>query len=125
MFGFSFGELIIVLVVALIFIKPKDLPEIAHFCGKIYYRAKSYFLQLKNHFTEVKKDLGIEEIKQELERGMAEEKAKIDELKEEVTVIVDLYGNEHVVPNVKEVRPDLDKEGIQSEVKKYNQINRK
>ncbi len=123
MLGFSFAELIVVLIVALILIKPKDLPEIANFCGKIYCRAKNYFQELKVHFNQAQKDLGIDSIRQELERGFAEEKAKFLELKDDTTVIVDIYGNEHKVPNINQIRPDLNKEDLKSEVEKYNQIN--
>ena len=75
MFGFSLAELLVVFVVALIFIKPEDLPEIAHFFGKIFYRAKKYFNDLKRQFKEIEKDISFDELKQELNRGIAEEKA--------------------------------------------------
>jgi Sec-independent protein translocase protein TatA len=123
MLGFSFSELIVVLIVALILIKPKDLPEIAHFCGKIYYRAKNYFHDLKAHFNQAQKDLGIDNIRQELERGFAEEKAKFSELKNDMTVIIDIYGKEHKVPAINQIRPDLNEEDLQSEIEKFNQIN--
>ena len=125
MLGFSFGELIMVLIVALVLIKPKDLPEIAHFCGKMYYRAKNYFQDLKTHFNQAQKDLGIDDIKQELERGFAEEKARLSELKNDTTVIIDIYGNEHMVPSINQIRPDLNEEDLKSEIEKLNQINTK
>jgi Sec-independent protein translocase protein TatA len=104
----------------LIFIKPKDLPEIAHFLGKVFYRGKRFFGELKKQFREVEQDLGLEEIKQEINRGMAEEKAKLED---EMTVIVDMYGNEHHVGNVHTIRSDLTKEQLEEEVKKLNQEN--
>ena len=125
MLGFSFSELIMILVVALILIRPKDLPEIAHFCGKIYCRARNYFQDLKTHFNQTKKDLGIDSLKQELERGFAEEKTRISEIKNDMTVIVDIYGNEHKVPGIKQVRPDLNEEDLKSEIEKCNQNNAK
>ena len=67
-------------------------------------------------------DLGIEELKHELNRGIAEEKAKLEE---EMTVIVDMYGNEHYVPNVKKVRSDLSEEEVELEIKKHNEENSK
>ena len=42
-----------------------------------------------------------------------------------MTIIVDMHGNEHRVPNVKNVRTDLTPEEIQSEVEKFNQENKK
>ena len=122
MFGFSFAELILVLLAALIFIKPQDLPEIAHFIGKIFYRGKRLFSDVKKYLKDAEKELGIDELKHELNRGIAEEKSKIED---EMTIIVDMHGNEHRVPNVKNVRPDLTPEEIQLEVEKFNQENKK
>ncbi len=121
MFGFSLAELLIVCLVTLIFIKPQDLPEIAHFVGKIFFRGKRMFDDLKKQFKEVEKDIGFEEIKHELHRGIAEEKAKLTEY--ETTVIVDINGNEHVVQNIHEIRSDLTKEEMAEEVKKLNEEN--
>lgn len=120
MFGFSFAELIVVFLVALLFIKPQDLPEIAHFLGRVFYRAKKFFNEIKNQFKEVEKEFGIDELKQELNRGIAEEKSKSED---ETTVIVDIYGNEHHIPNVKDIRSDLSKEELDKEIKKANLDN--
>jgi sec-independent protein translocase protein TatB len=121
MFGFSLAELLMVALVALLLIKPQDLPEIAHFLGKIFFRSKKYFNELKQQFEEVKKDLDFQEIKNEINRGIAEEKSKLEELDE--TIIVDIYGNEHRVPNVENFRTDLSKEEIEEEIKKLNEEN--
>ena len=120
MFGFSIAELIVVLIAALIFIKPQDLPEIAHFFGKIFYRGKRLFSDLKKSFKEMEKEFGLEDLRHEVNRGMSEAKAKMED---DVTVIVDIYGNEHQVPNVKELRPDVAAEELEDEIKKLNQEN--
>jgi len=122
MFGFSFAELIVVFIVILIFVKPQDLPEIAHFFGKIYYRGKSLFNELKRSLKEMEKELGVDELKHELNRGIAEEKAKIEE---DFTIIVDMDGNEHRVPNIHHIRPDLTEEERKAEVEKLNLENSK
>ncbi len=121
MFGFSLAELLLVCIIALIFIRPKDLPEIAHFLGKVFYRGKKFFSEIKKQFKEVEQDLGLNEIKQEINRGMAEEKAKSED--HESTVIVDMYGNEHRVSNVHQIRSDLTQEQVTEEVKKLNEEN--
>ncbi len=121
MFGFSFAELIVVFLVALLFIKPQDLPEIAHFLGRIFYRAKKFFNEIKKQFKEVEKEFGIDELKHELNRGIAEEKSKLED---ETTVIVDIYGNEHRVPNIKDIRSDLSKEELDKEIEKTNLDNK-
>ena len=122
MLGFSFAELIVVFIVALLFIKPKDLPEIANFCGRAFYRAKRLFSQLKASLKEAEKEFGVSDLKSELQRGIAEEKSRLED---ETTVIVDIYGNEHRVPNLHEIRPDLDAEAIKKEVGKLNEENSK
>jgi Sec-independent protein translocase protein TatA len=120
MFGFSLTELLLTLIVALIFIKPQDLPEIAHFFGKIFYRGKRLFNELKQSLKEMEKELGVDNLRHELNRGIAEEKSKLED---EMTVIVDIYGNEHQVPNVKKLRTDLAEEELVEEVKKLNEKN--
>jgi Sec-independent protein translocase protein TatA len=121
MFGFSLGELILVLIVALIFIKPQDLPEIANFAGKVFYRGKRLFNDLKSHLKAMEKELGVDDLKSEIQRGIAQEKTKLEE---EMTIIVDMYGNEHRVPSVKEIRPDLSEEDAREEIKKLNEENK-
>jgi sec-independent protein translocase protein TatB len=120
MFGFSFAELILVLLVMLIFIKPQDLPEIAHFLGKIFYRGKRLFSDLKKSLKEMESEFGVDELRHEINRGIAEEKAKLEE---ETTVIVDLEGNEHHVPNIDKIRNDLTREQLDEEIKKSNENN--
>ncbi len=121
MFGMSLAELVIVALVALIFIKPKDLPEIAHFIGKAFYRGKRLFEDVKKYLKNAEKDFGFDELRHELNRGIAEEKAKLED---EMTIIVDIYGNEHRVPNVESLRPDLSREELDAEVEKSNQKNK-
>lgn len=70
----------------------------------------------------MEKEFGVDDLRQEMQRGIAEEKAKLEE---DVTVIVDIYGNEHHVSNVKEVRPDMTSEQMKEEVKKLNDENSK
>jgi len=121
MFGFSLAELIIVFLVAIIFIKPQDLPEIAHFLGRLYYKARKLFEELKIQLKTAQKELGLDEIKQEIDRGIAEEKIKSSS-ENKTTKIIDIYGNSHEV-NATSIRGDLTKEELTAEIKKYNDIN--
>jgi Sec-independent protein translocase protein TatA len=121
MFGFSLAELIIVFLVIIIFIKPADLPEVAHFLGKIFYRLKRFYNELKSSVKDLEKEFGVEDLKQEMQRGIAEEKAKLEE---DFTIIVDMEGNEHRVPNVHEIRPDLSREDLEKEIEQENQKNK-
>lgn len=121
MFGFSLAELLVVCIIILIFIRPKDLPEIAHFVGKVFYRGKIFFNDLKKQFKEVEQELGLDEIKHEINRGIAEEKAKLND--DDSTIIVDMYGNEHRVPASHRNALNLDQEEFSQEVKKMNEEN--
>jgi Sec-independent protein translocase protein TatA len=120
MFGFSFTELIMVIIVMIIFIKPQDLPEIFRFLGKAFYRGKHFINNLKKSLREVEKDFGFDDLKAELNQGIAEEKIK---LKNDVTVIVDMYGNEHEVSDIHEIRPDISKEELEKNVEEENEVN--
>jgi Sec-independent protein translocase protein TatA len=123
MFGFSLAELIVVCLVALFFIKPKDLPDIARAIGRIFFRGKKLLNEVKKQFREMESELGIDELKQEMNRGIAEEKMKVEE--KNTTVIVDIYGNEHRVANIDEIRADMSLEERDAEIKKMNEINLK
>ena len=90
--------------------------------GKIFYRGKRLIKDLKQSLKDMESELGLDDLKHEINRGIAEEKSKLEE---EMTVIVDIYGNEHRVPNVKDVRPDLTAEEAAEEIKRLNEENSK
>lgn len=121
MFGFSLAELAIVLLVILFFIKPKDLPEIARYIGKAIYHGKRLYEELKRSLKDLEKEFEIDNLKNEINNAIVEEKIKHEE--EEETIIVDMYGNEHRVGNLSHVRPDLAKEELQDEISKNNSLN--
>lgn len=125
MFGFSLAELFIVLIVVLIFIKPQDLPEIARFVGKAIFHGKRLYQQVKGSLTQLEKEFELESLKNEVNQAIAEEKLKYHDENEEQTIIVDMYGNEHYVANLKNLRNDLSKEDLVNEVEKNNKINQK
>ncbi len=107
---------------ALVFIKPQDLPEIARFVGRTYYKAKTLWQELKKQFKEMEKDLGIEDLKNEMHVAIAQEKAKSED---EVVTIVDMYGNEHRVGDLTKIRSDLTADQLKNEVEKHNLQNSK
>jgi len=122
MFNISFFEIIVFLILALLFIKPKDLPEIARLIGKTIYRIKNFYHNSKNIISNLSKDFGIDDLKQEISQGISKEKSKIED---DVTIIVDMDGNEHKVNNIKELRRDLSEDELKSEILKQNNNNTK
>lgn len=125
MFGFSLAELFLVLLAILIFIKPQDLPEIARFVGKAIYHGKRLYQKLKNSLTDLEKEFELDSLRHEVNQAIASEKLKHEDGEEEdSTIIVDMFGNEHRVNNIKEIRSDLDEEKIKKEVEESNALNK-
>ena len=125
MFGFSLAELFLVLLAILIFIKPQDLPEIARFVGKAIYHGKRLYQKLKNSLTDLEKEFELDSLRHEVNQAIASEKLKHEDVEEEdSTIIVDMFGNEHRVNNIKEIRSDLDEEKIKKEVEESNALNK-
>ena len=125
MFGFSLAELFLVLLAILIFIKPQDLPEIARFVGKAIYHGKKLYQKLKNSLTDLEKEFELDSLRHEVNQAIASEKLKHEDAEEEdSTIIVDMFGNEHRVNNIKEIRSDLDEAKIKKEVEESNAINK-
>ena len=124
MFGFSLAELFLVLLAILIFIKPQDLPEIARFIGKAIYHGKKLYQKLKNSLSDLEKEFELDSLRHEVNQAIASEKLKHEDVDEDTTVIVDMYGNEHRVNNIKEIRSDLDDEKLKQEVEEGNALNK-
>ena len=125
MFGFSLAELFLVLLAILIFIKPQDLPEIARFVGKAIYHGKKLYQKLKNSLTDLEKEFELDSLRHEVNQAIASEKLKHEDAEEEdSTIIVDMFGNEHRVNNIKEIRSDLDEAKIKKEVEENNALNK-
>lgn len=71
MFDFSFSELMVVLVVALIVIGPERLPKVARTLGHLYGRAQRYINGVK---ADISRDMAMEEFRQ-LQQKVQEEAA--------------------------------------------------
>ena len=66
MFGISFSEIILILIISLITFGPKQLPEIARKAGRLFFVAQHFFMKIKqeiyqhsglNEFNQVKQDI--------------------------------------------------------------------
>ena len=125
MFGFSLAELFIVLIVALIFIKPQDLPEIARFIGKAIFHGKRMYFELKKTLKDLEKEFEIDNLKNEVNQAIAEEKIKYEDNENDETIIVDMFGNEHRVNNLNEIRKDLNPKDLKKEILENNMKNTK
>lgn len=61
MFDLSWAELLVILVVALVFIGPKDIPNIAYQIGRIFRRLKYMQFALTNQFEDFMKQAEVRE----------------------------------------------------------------
>ncbi len=88
MFGIGMQELIIILVVALIFIGPKKLPDLAKALGKGVAQFKSAMDDVKGTFDEgIKKE--INQVKDSILEDKNEIKTKADEGEQAARTAVD------------------------------------
>ncbi|MBF0491494.1 MAG: twin-arginine translocase subunit TatB [Deltaproteobacteria bacterium] len=64
MFGMGFGEILVVLLVALIFLGPEKIPETASTLGKWFYELRRSLEDVKNAFEKDFKDKPAEDKKE-------------------------------------------------------------
>jgi len=69
MFDFSMGELMVVMVVALVVIGPERLPKVARTMGHLYGRAQRYVNGVK---SDIARDMAIDEYRQLQQKVQAE-----------------------------------------------------
>ena len=105
---------------AVLLIGPKDFPEIARYLIKTIAKIKHFIVKAKSELDLLGKEIGIEEIKNELSLELANEKTRMEK---ELTTIIDIYGNEHQVYGVEEIRKDRNKEELATEVAELNKKN--
>jgi len=72
MFDFSFSELLLVMVVALVVLGPERLPKVARTLGHLYGRAQRYVNSVK---ADISRDMAIEEFRQMQQKVQAEASA--------------------------------------------------
>ena len=120
MFGISLGEFLIVIVIMLLVIGPKDFPEIAHQIIKIIAKAKHIISKAKAELNIIGEEIGLDKIKNQVAIELANEKAKIEQ---DVITIIDIYGNEHQVQSDNIARKDKGREEIKKEIAQHNLIN--
>ncbi|MBY0576605.1 MAG: Sec-independent protein translocase protein TatB [Gallionellaceae bacterium] len=69
MFDFSFSELVVVMLVALIVIGPERLPKVARTAGHLWGRGQRYVNKMK---SDIAREMELEELKQLQKKMQAE-----------------------------------------------------
>lgn len=96
MLGFSFSELLLIAVVGIVFIGPKDLPIVIRHVAKFMRELRSLVAGFKGHMDDLVKEAGM------------------DDLHREMTTIIDLEGKPQQAFDVKEL------EGLSANVAEKN-----
>ncbi len=94
MFGLSLSEIGIILVVALLVIRPKDIPEIAQFIKKGMKSFRAATREFRTTWNEVKKELDLDDI---------------EEIRKETRVIVNEAGEHFEAYDVSAITPYIKK----------------
>jgi sec-independent protein translocase protein TatB len=68
MFGFSWAEIGLIMVVALIAIGPKDLPVAIRTVTKMMKKARGMAAEFQGHVDEMMRDANLSEVKQEIDK---------------------------------------------------------
>jgi Tat protein translocase TatB subunit len=70
MFDLSFGEILLVVVIAVIFIGPKDMPVVLRAVARGMRQVKSLSGELKKAFDELADESGLKEAQADIDREM-------------------------------------------------------
>lgn len=61
MFGISFSELIIVLIVATVVMRPKDLPYVINICKSVYRQFRKFKKEFFSYYQEFHDEIALDE----------------------------------------------------------------
>lgn len=65
-FGLGSGELLVIAIVALIVIGPKDLPRLLRTIGQYMRKIQGMAREFQNHLNEAAKEAGVDDVKKEV-----------------------------------------------------------
>jgi len=85
MFDFSFAELMVIMVVALVVIGPERLPKVSRTLGHLWGRAQRYVNGVK---ADIERDMAVEEFRQ-LQQKVQAEAGALEQSVKQATVAAD------------------------------------
>jgi len=97
MLDFSFGEILLVVTVAVVFLRPSDVPVVVRAVTKAVAQFKRLTRELRDAFHEVARESGVEEIQQDIRREMRAVTG--EDGKEYVAYDIDDFLKKHDQPN--------------------------
>lgn len=96
MFDIAWSELMVIALVAIIFIKPDDLPGMYRGLAQMFKKVRSWQQEWKNMLQSLDKAAFAEDLKKEVE-----------ELRQEVNYLLDEKGNKHQCYDLSDLKPDF------------------
>ena len=84
-FGLSTSELLVIAVVALIVVGPKELPTLLRAIGRMVGKVKALAAEFQGHLDDLARESGVEDVKKKVEEEM--EELSIEDLDREFTEI--------------------------------------
>ncbi|MBI9105385.1 MAG: hypothetical protein JEZ04_01495 [Spirochaetales bacterium] len=85
--GLGISELLVLLVVILVFIKPADMPKAVRLIGKVWAKFYLYFSMFKREFRRLENEIGIEDEMKEIRAINAQLKGEVVSLRNSVNII--------------------------------------
>jgi Sec-independent protein translocase protein TatA len=70
MFGLSLFEFIIIIIVATVVIKPKDMPEVVYFVAKLAIRLRRFIGGIKEKYQKFEDEIGLAKIKEKINQEL-------------------------------------------------------
>lgn len=84
-FGLGTSELLVIAVVALIVVGPKELPTLLRAVGRMVGKVKALAAEFQGHLDDLARESGVEDVKKKVEEEM--EELSIEDLDREFTEI--------------------------------------
>lgn len=85
--GIGISEILVMLVILVIFVRPADMPKVVRFIGKVWAKFYLYFSMFKREFRKIENDIGIDEEMKEIRAINAQLKGEVISLRNSVNVI--------------------------------------
>jgi sec-independent protein translocase protein TatB len=100
MFGIGWSELVVIAVVALIVMDPKDIPALIRSVKQFFHKLHLLKQEMLSVINEIDEASGLSELQQDL----TQEKVAVNQ---QLRKIVDLNGNLQDAYDLSDLRPDL------------------
>ena len=97
MFGLSLFEFIIIVIVATIVIKPKDMPEVVYFVAKLAIRLRRFLSGIKAKYQKFEDEIGLAKIKEKINQELL-----LEDLGRQNETIINNASNSQILQEIQQ-----------------------